>query len=192
MKVLLCVAALAVVTLAERHMGPRCYVDCTTVTEFASGNPKTSAMDMVDDMWKRCADSTIKYCAAGQMCNNFDSTATGQVTVGESPAVPGVMKMRHWYCGDKTDTIAAEDKACTDIGKAVQEDFNKMDPAVSGFSVSNIVMDCGPTINNCDGKSQECVNMANHPNHPDYRRPNSGTVHKISALLLAFIFAYLM
>jgi hypothetical protein len=90
------------------------------------------------------------------------------------------------------DTIAANDKACTDIGKAVQDDFDKMDPAVSGFSVKEIVMDCGPTINNCDGKSQECVNMANHPNHPDYRRPNSGTVHKISALLLAFIFAYMM
>jgi hypothetical protein len=74
------------------------------------------------------------------------------------------MKMTYHYCGASTDKDQdVPTKDCDAIGPEMQADFDKLDAKVAGFTVKDISVTCDEKIKSCDGKSEECVKMSEHP-----------------------------
>jgi hypothetical protein len=179
---------LVALSVGNMHYGPRCYHDCTIVTEFSADS--NDYMKDLEDKDKKCGDDTIKYCGKDETCNSFSFSAKSKVTMkGQNTAVDGSMKMTYHYCGASTDKDQDVPKTdCDPIGPKMQADFDKLDEDVAGFTVKDIVVTCGEKIKSCDGKSEECVKMSEHPDWKDPHDVSAGTVPKICTLLLAYPF----
>jgi len=187
MKVLLCVTMLVALSVGNQHYGPRCYDKCTIITKFRDTADMNDYMGDLKDENKKCGDDHIKYCDKDETCNSFSFSAEAKVTIQSNQPVTGKMEMTHHYCGAATDDDQPVPTLfCNPIGPQMQTEFNKM--ASSDFSVNDIKVTCGEKIKSCNGKTEECVKMSDHPDWKDPHDMSAGAVPKICTLLLAYPF----
>jgi len=190
-------------SVASNHHGPRCYDGCSLITSLTYGGSNyawtLSTLPGTGGLYRKCSAYFIKYCKVDETCNTITGKTTGKGIDARTQVKDAEGTFTHTHCGPKDEDPV---EFCSKVQKIVQDDFDKLSKRSDTlFKGRDLVTTCEQTINVCDGKSEPCVIMDNHPEWRELpaepakdpeEKMSHGDVPKICTLLLAYPFLALM